>query len=49
MLLDSVAGKGLEVSGNWSLRGGSVLFDLTLTNKALITMQDFAVMFNKNR
>lgn len=49
MWLNSNAGKGLEVSGTFSRRGGVMNMDLTLTNRALAAMGDFAIQFNKNR
>ena len=40
--------KGLDVWGSFARRGGRVFLDLTMTNKALEPLQDFAVQFNKN-
>ena len=40
--------KGLEVRGTFCRRGGNIYMDVTITNKALQAMSDFAVQFNKN-
>lgn len=41
--------KGLEISGTFARRGGIIQMDLTLTNKAMSVMTDFAIQFNRNR
>ncbi|MCJ8750349.1 hypothetical protein PDJAM_G00263050 [Pangasius djambal] len=40
--------KGLEISGTFARRGGAIHMDLSLTNKAMSVMTDFAIQFNKN-
>ncbi|XP_058014452.1 AP-1 complex subunit beta-1 isoform X1 [Ahaetulla prasina] len=46
--LPAVKAKGLEISGTFSRRAGSLSMDLTLSNKALQVMSDFAIQFNRN-
>lgn len=41
--------KGLEISGTFSRRAGVIQMEMTLTNKAMSVMTDFAIQFNKNR
>lgn len=41
--------KGLEISGTFSRRSGVIQMEMTLTNKAMSVMTDFAIQFNKNR
>ncbi|KAF4530773.1 hypothetical protein B566_EDAN018782 [Ephemera danica] len=41
-------GKGLEIWGTFSRRGGQVQMDVTLTNKAMQPMVGFAIQLNKN-
>lgn len=41
-------GKGLEIQGTFSRRGGQVYMDMTFTNKAMQAMSGFAVQLNKN-
>ena len=48
-LLSAANGRGMEITGTWTRRGGSIFFELTFTNKALGIMGDLAIMFNKNR
>uniref|UniRef100_A0A673GZ90 AP complex subunit beta n=1 Tax=Sinocyclocheilus rhinocerous TaxID=307959 RepID=A0A673GZ90_9TELE len=40
--------KGLEISGTFARRGGIIQMDLSLTNKAMSVMTDFAIQFNRN-
>ena len=47
--LEAARGKGLEVSGTFSRRQNQLYMDLTVTNRAMQPMGDFAVQFNKNR
>jgi hypothetical protein len=47
--LPAARGKGLEIFGTFSRRGGVIYADMTFTNKALAPLGDFAVQFNKNR
>ncbi|ESN95331.1 hypothetical protein HELRODRAFT_193557 [Helobdella robusta] len=46
--LTAAKGKGLEVSGTFSRKGGQMFMELTLTNKALQPLMGFATQFNKN-
>ncbi|XP_033098668.1 AP-1 complex subunit beta-1-like [Anneissia japonica] len=46
--LSAAKGKGLEVSGVFSRRGGQVYMDLTISNKAMQQMWGFAIQLNKN-
>lgn len=41
-------GKGLEVQGTFSRRGGKIYMDMTFTNKAMSPMSGFAIQLNKN-
>uniref|UniRef100_A0A671LPR8 AP-1 complex subunit beta-1-like n=1 Tax=Sinocyclocheilus anshuiensis TaxID=1608454 RepID=A0A671LPR8_9TELE len=44
----AIKAKGLEISGTFARRGGIIQMDLSLTNKAMSVMTDFAVQFNRN-
>uniref|UniRef100_A0A3B1J054 Adaptor related protein complex 1 subunit beta 1 n=1 Tax=Astyanax mexicanus TaxID=7994 RepID=A0A3B1J054_ASTMX len=46
--LQAMKAKGLEISGTFARRGGVIQMDVSLTNKAMSVMSDFAVQFNKN-
>ncbi|XP_058230879.1 AP-1 complex subunit beta-1 isoform X2 [Hemibagrus wyckioides] len=46
--LPAIKAKGLEISGTFARRGGAIHMDLSLTNKAMSVMTDFAIQFNKN-
>ncbi|KAM9446764.1 AP-1 complex subunit beta-1 isoform 1-T1 [Clarias gariepinus] len=46
--LQAMKAKGLEISGTFARRGGAIHMDLSLTNKAMSVMTDFAIQFNKN-
>lgn len=46
--LPAAKGKGLEISGTFSRRGGQMYMDLTFMNKAMQGMGGFAIQFNKN-
>ncbi|XP_072921813.1 AP-1 complex subunit beta-1 isoform X4 [Hemitrygon akajei] len=46
--LPAAKAKGLEISGTFSRRIGHIYMDLSLTNKAMQVMTDFAIQFNKN-
>ncbi|XP_066514973.1 AP-1 complex subunit beta-1-like [Hoplias malabaricus] len=46
--LPAMKAKGLEISGTFVRRGGVINVDLSLTNKAMSVMTDFAIQFNKN-
>lgn len=41
--------KGLEISGTFARRAGVLQMELSLTNKAMSVMTDFAIQFNRNR
>lgn len=47
--LPAMKGKGLEISGTFARRAGVFQMELTLTNKAMSVMTDFAIQFNRNR
>ncbi|XP_062873546.1 AP-1 complex subunit beta-1 isoform X2 [Trichomycterus rosablanca] len=46
--LPAMKAKGLEISGTFARHGGVINLDLSLTNKAMSVMTDFAIQFNKN-
>ena len=46
--LTAAKGKGLEVSGSWSLKNNVINMELTFENKAMQAMQNFALQLNKN-
>lgn len=46
--LPAEKGKGLEITGTFSRRGGQVFMDMTFTNKAMQAMSSFAIQLNKN-
>lgn len=46
--LNANAAKGLEIQGTFARRRGNAYLDLTVSNKALQPMTDFAIQFNKN-
>ncbi|XP_071946445.1 AP-1 complex subunit beta-1-like isoform X2 [Antedon mediterranea] len=46
--LSAAKGKGLEISGSFSRRGGQVFMDMTFNNKAMQQMAGFAIQLNKN-
>ncbi|XP_076854109.1 LOW QUALITY PROTEIN: AP-1 complex subunit beta-1 [Brachyhypopomus gauderio] len=46
--LHAMKAKGLEISGSFSRRGGVIHMDMSLTNKAMSVMTDFAIQFNRN-
>ena len=48
LYLNASAAKGLEIQGTFARRRGNAYLDLTVANKALQPMTDFAVQFNKN-
>ncbi|XP_055055022.1 AP-1 complex subunit beta-1 isoform X1 [Misgurnus anguillicaudatus] len=48
MWLPAMKAKGLEISGTFARRGGVIQMDLSLTNKAMSVMTDFAIQFNRN-
>ncbi|KAM9393410.1 AP-1 complex subunit beta-1 [Pholidichthys leucotaenia] len=46
--LPAIKAKGLEISGTFARRSGVIQMEMTLTNKAMSVMTDFAIQFNKN-
>ncbi|XP_056313725.1 AP-1 complex subunit beta-1 [Danio aesculapii] len=48
LFLPAMKAKGLEISGTFARRGGIIQMDLSLTNKAMSVMTDFAIQFNRN-
>ena len=48
IVLPASKGKGLEVSATFARRNNEIYMDLTLLNKALLPLKDFAIKFNKN-
>lgn len=46
--LPASKGKGMEITGTFSRRGGLIYMDMTFTNKAMQAMSGFAIQFNKN-
>ena len=48
VVLPASKGKGLEVSATFARRNKEVYMDLTLLNRALLPLKDFAIKFNKN-
>jgi len=46
--LDASAAKGLEISGTFSRQQNKIFMNMTLTNRAMQQMGNFAIQFNKN-
>ncbi|XP_032371744.1 AP-1 complex subunit beta-1 isoform X5 [Etheostoma spectabile] len=46
--LPAMKAKGLEISGTFVRRAGVIQMEMTLTNKAMSVMTDFAIQFNRN-
>ncbi|XP_061624406.1 AP-1 complex subunit beta-1 isoform X5 [Phyllopteryx taeniolatus] len=46
--LPAMKAKGLEISGTFGRRAGVVQMEMTVTNKAMSVMTDFAIQFNRN-
>ena len=46
--LTAAKGKGLEISGSWSLKNNVVTMEITMENKAMQAMNNFAIQLNKN-
>ena len=46
--LSAEKGKGLEISGTWSLRSNIIHMEMTFSNKAMQAMQGFGIQLNKN-
>lgn len=47
--LQAAQSKGLELTGTFARKTGTTGYLLTIANKALAPMTDFAIQFNKNR
>lgn len=48
MWLPAARGKGLEITGIFSRRNGQIQMEMTMTNRAMQPMMQFAVQLNKN-
>ena len=48
MWLPAARGKGLEITGTFSRRNGQIQMEMTMTNRAMQPMMQFAVQLNKN-
>ncbi|RZF41811.1 hypothetical protein LSTR_LSTR005273 [Laodelphax striatellus] len=48
MWLPADKGKGLEIYGSFSRKGGQIFMEFTFTNKAMQAMTGFAIQLNKN-
>ncbi|EFX74733.1 hypothetical protein DAPPUDRAFT_324067 [Daphnia pulex] len=48
MWLPAARGKGLEITGTFSRRNGQIQMEMTMTNRAMQPMIQFAVQLNKN-
>lgn len=46
--LPAMKAKGLEISGTFARRAGVIQMEMTLSNKAMSVMTDFAIQFNRN-
>ncbi|RWS08542.1 AP-2 complex subunit beta-1-like protein [Dinothrombium tinctorium] len=46
--LPAIRGKGLEIMGTFTRRGGQIYMEMTFINKAMQAMMGFAIQFNKN-
>jgi AP-1 complex subunit beta-1 len=46
--LPAAKGKGLEVSGTFTRKGGQIYMEMTLANKAMQPMNTFGIQLNKN-
>jgi len=46
--LSAQKGKGLEISGSWSLRSNVIHMEMSFSNKAMAAMTGFGVQLNKN-
>jgi AP-1 complex subunit beta-1 len=46
--LSAQKGKGLEISGSWSLKNNVIHMEMTFSNKAMQAMQGFGIQLNKN-
>jgi hypothetical protein len=48
IMLTAAAAKGMEIHGTFARRDGEMHLDITVFNKAMQPLTDFAVQFNKN-
>ncbi|CAI5444670.1 unnamed protein product [Caenorhabditis angaria] len=48
LLLDASKAMGMQVEGTFIRKSGRIYMELTITNKAMQAMSNFAVQFNKN-
>ncbi|XP_069379874.1 AP-1 complex subunit beta-1 isoform X3 [Paralichthys olivaceus] len=46
--LPAMKAKGLEITGTFARRAGVIQMEMTLNNKAMSVMTDFAIQFNRN-
>ncbi|VDO57615.1 unnamed protein product [Haemonchus placei] len=46
--LDAAKAKGLQLEGTFARRGGNIMMEMTLTNKAMQPLSGFAIQFNRN-
>ncbi|XGW18364.1 hypothetical protein V3C99_002752 [Haemonchus contortus] len=46
--LDAAKAKGLQLEGTFARRGGNIIMEMTLTNKAMQPLSGFAIQFNRN-
>jgi len=46
--LSAQKGKGLEISGSWSLKNNVINMEMTFSNKAMQAMTGFGIQLNKN-
>jgi len=46
--LSAQKGKGLEISGSWSLKNNVINMEMTFSNKAMQAMSGFGIQLNKN-
>ena len=47
-LLVAANAKGMEISGTFARRSGRPVFEMSITNRALQPLSDFAMQFNRN-
>jgi hypothetical protein len=48
IFMQASAAKGMEISGTFARRNGEMSMDITITNRAMQPISDFAIQFNKN-
>ncbi len=47
--LTAAKGKGLEINGTFSRKGGVIYMEMSFANKAMQPMNAFGIQLNKNR